>query len=184
MRGVELRTTRLTVRTPIKGDGIRYARYYQENRDFLQPFSPRFDQGMFSAADWEASVPIIQQQFASGHSIRFMLLEGTELIGVANFTQISRSPTFSAILGYTLSESKQGQGYMKEALEEILRYVFEVRNLHRVMANYMPRNERSGRLLRSLGFQVEGYSRDYLLINGVWEDHVLTARINPQWRPT
>lgn len=182
MRGVELKTHRLILRTPGKGDGVRYARYYQENREFLQPFSPHFDSGMFSAAEWEASIPLIQQQFAAGSSARFLLLDGDETIGVANLTQIARGPTYSAVLGYTLSESKQGKGYMKEALLEITRYMFETRNLHRIGANYMPRNERSGRLLRSLGFQVEGYARDFLLIDNKWEDHVLTALTNQNWK--
>jgi ribosomal-protein-alanine N-acetyltransferase len=30
---------------------------------------------------------------------------------------------------------------------------------------------------------VEGYARDYLLINGRWEDHVLTGIVNPDWKP-
>jgi ribosomal-protein-alanine N-acetyltransferase len=51
------------------------------------------------------------------------------------------------------------------------------------MANYIPVNERSGRLLRRLGFTVEGYARDYLLIAGKWEDHVLTALANADWKP-
>ncbi|MNL86782.1 ribosomal-protein-S5-alanine N-acetyltransferase [compost metagenome] len=46
------------------------------------------------------------------------------------------------------------------------------------MANYIPENERSGALLKRLGFEVEGLARDYLKINGAWRDHVLTARIN------
>jgi ribosomal-protein-alanine N-acetyltransferase len=49
--------------------------------------------------------------------------------------------------------------------------------LHRVEANYQPNNERSGRLLRALGFTVEGYARAYLYIDGEWRDHVLTAKI-------
>lgn len=47
------------------------------------------------------------------------------------------------------------------------------------MANYVPTNERSGRLLRRLGFTVEGYARDYLFIDGAWRDHVLTSLTNP-----
>ena len=43
------------------------------------------------------------------------------------------------------------------------------------MANHLPRNERSARLLARLGFEREGYARRYLQIAGVWEDHVLTA---------
>jgi len=30
---------------------------------------------------------------------------------------------------------------------------------------------------------VEGYARDYLLINGKWEDHILTSLVNPHWKP-
>lgn len=182
MRGAELRSERLTIRTPVKGDGARYARYYTENAAFLQPYSPKFDSGMFSISEWESSIPLIQQQFSNGISIRFILLEEDEMIGVANLTQLHRSPAYSGMLGYTLSEAKQGKGYMKEALREVLKYAFEARNLHRITANYMPRNERSGRLLRSLGFLVEGYARDYLLIDGKWEDHVMTALTNPDWR--
>ena len=182
MRGVELRTSRLVVRTPIKGDGTRYARYYTLNRDFLQPYSPRFDAGMFSALEWESSIPIIQQQFGQGTAARFVLLEDDYIIGVANMTQMTRSPSHSAILGYTLSESHQGRGFMKEALVEVIRWAFEDRKLHRITANYMPRNERSGHLLRSLGFAVEGYARDYLLINRVWEDHIMTSLTNPNWK--
>ena len=43
------------------------------------------------------------------------------------------------------------------------------------MANYMPINFRSAKLLHRLGFTVEGYAKNYLLINNRWEDHVLTA---------
>jgi ribosomal-protein-alanine N-acetyltransferase len=43
----------------------------------------------------------------------------------------------------------------------------------------VPTNERSGRLLRRLGFVVEGYARDYLFIGGQFRDHVLTSLTHP-----
>lgn len=49
------------------------------------------------------------------------------------------------------------------------------------MANYMPHNRRSGNVLKSLGFNIEGYARDYLYINGYWEDHILTSLTNKNW---
>ena len=42
------------------------------------------------------------------------------------------------------------------------------------------RNERSGRLLERLGFEKEGYAKRYLKIDGLWEDHVLTAKVRTQ----
>lgn len=172
----------MTVRTPKFGDGAGYARYYRENRDFLQPFSPTFEDAMFTDREWEASIPIIHQQFVAGNSIRFVLDMGGRIVGVANLTHLSRSPSYSATLGYTLDEKLQGKGLMREALEAVIEYTFRSRNFHRIRADYMPRNERSGRLLRHLGFQVEGYARDHLLINGQWEDHIMTSLMNPDWR--
>jgi ribosomal-protein-alanine N-acetyltransferase len=70
---------------------------------------------------------------------------------------------------------------MYEALTAAIKYGFEELNLHRVMANYMPTNERSGKLLGRLGFTVEGYARNYLRLAGDWKDHILTALINESW---
>lgn len=68
---------------------------------------------------------------------------------------------------------------MKRSLEAGNRHCFEQIGLHRIMANHLPRNVRSERLLASLGFEKEGYARAYLKIAGVWEDHVLRALTNP-----
>lgn len=183
MQGVSFKTARLTVRTPQAGDGEHYARYYTENRAFLQPLSPTFGEDMFSAIDWEGSIPIIKHEFSTGRSARFCLFHENTMVGVANLTSMTRSPSHTCILGYTLSQSMQGNGYMREALLPVIDFAFTQRNIHRITANYMPHNQRSGRLLRSLGFQVEGYSRDYLLIDGKWQDHILTALLNPKWQP-
>ena len=40
---------------------------------------------------------------------------------------------------------------------------------------------RSGNLLARLGFEKEGYAKDYLLIDGEWRDHVLTALTTQDW---
>lgn len=182
MQGVELRTKRLVVRTPKRGDGGEYARYYIENRAFLQPFSPTFNDEIFSARGWESSISIIDRHFVQGLAVRFGLFLEGELIGVANFTDLKGSPLFVATLGYTLSQQHQGKGLMHEALIVAIDHMFTNLKLHRISANYMPRNERSGRLLRKLGFVVEGYARDYLLIDGRWEDHVLTSVLHPDHR--
>ena len=72
---------------------------------------------------------------------------------------------------------------MSESVAAVIRYAFDEMGLHRVKAAYLPSNERSGRLLRRLGFVVEGYARDYLLIQGRWQDQLLVSLVNPDWRP-
>jgi ribosomal-protein-alanine N-acetyltransferase len=72
---------------------------------------------------------------------------------------------------------------MFEALQAAITYVFADMSLHRIMANYVPGNKRSGALLSRLGFVQEGYARDYLFLNGKWCDHVMTSLTNANWRP-
>jgi ribosomal-protein-alanine N-acetyltransferase len=83
-------------------------------------------------------------------------------------------------LGYSIARQDQGAGLMQEILEAGIGYMFEVRDLHRIMANHIPGNHRSENLLRRLGFVREGYAQSYLNIDGRWQDHVLNALINPK----
>jgi len=101
------------------------------------------------------------------------------VLGVCNFTQIARGTMQSCHLGYALAANHEGQGLMREALTAAIDYLFLELELHRIMAGYMPHNERSAGLLARLGFEIEGHARQYLRIDGKWQDHVLTALINP-----
>ena len=104
------------------------------------------------------------------------------MVGNLSLTQIVRGALHACTLGYALSADAQGHGYMLEAVRGAVAYAFGTLGLHRVMADYMPRNRRSATVLRQAGFVVEGYAREYLRINGRWEDHVLTAITNDQWK--
>jgi ribosomal-protein-alanine N-acetyltransferase len=100
-----------------------------------------------------------------------------------NLNQIARGVLHRAVLGYGLAADRQGQGLMVEACRRVIDYAFDDLRLHRVSADYVPHNVRSAAVLKRLGFTVEGYARDYLLINGRWEDHVRTGLVNPRWKP-
>ena len=67
---------------------------------------------------------------------------------------------------------------MKQIVTHVIEFAFQELNLHRITATHMPANQRSAGLLKELGFEKEGYAKEYLLINGEWEDHVLNSLIN------
>jgi len=71
----------------------------------------------------------------------------------------------------------QGKGLMYEALMPTIHFMQEQQQMHRIMANYMPNNHRSGNLLKKIGFKPEGYAKAYLQINGEWQDHILMSLI-------
>ncbi|WP_209313631.1 GNAT family N-acetyltransferase [Jannaschia formosa] len=68
---------------------------------------------------------------------------------------------------------------MSKILSAALAHVFDELDFHRVMANHLPENERSARLLSRIGFEREGYAKSYLKIAGRWRNHVLTSKPNP-----
>jgi [ribosomal protein S5]-alanine N-acetyltransferase len=77
----------------------------------------------------------------------------------------------SAYLGYYAFHPFEGQGYMREGLELLLRHAFGDLRLHRVQASIQPENERSIALVRAAGFRYEGLALRYLKIGGRWRDH-------------
>ena len=62
-----------------------------------------------------------------------------------------------------------------------LGFAFERLKLHRVEAACLPHNAPSRGLLLKSGFREEGYAREYLCIDGRWQDHVLFAMLRDEW---
>jgi len=77
---------------------------------------------------------------------------------------------------------QQGRGIATEAAAAVIRFAFDELDLHRLETGYFPHNIASGKVLRKLGFNVEGYARDYLFIDGAWRDSILVSLINERWR--
>jgi ribosomal-protein-alanine N-acetyltransferase len=180
-----LTTPRLIVRMADYRDVPAIVDYYSVNKAFLKPYEPTRSPSFFSRTFWQMQVEQNRLQFRQDTALRLFIFEQADsevVIGAINFSQFFREPFHSCVVGYSLAEAKQNNGFMREALATAIDYQFKEQNFHRIMANYMPRNQRSGNLLRRLGFVVEGYARDYLQINGNWEDHILTSAINPHWR--
>jgi ribosomal-protein-alanine N-acetyltransferase len=179
-----IETQRLIMRLAEVADVREIIRYYGENRDHLQPFSPTYPPDFLDEATWLEQVRTRLPEFAAGAGFRAFVFARelpSRIIGNLNLTQVHRGAFQSCVLGYNLAADEQGKGYMTEAVRGAVAFAFETWKLHRVAAGYMPRNTRSAAVLERCGFKVEGNAPAYLLIDGQWEDHVLTAIINPSW---
>ena len=165
----------------------RMVSYVTENREHHAQWSPLVPKEYFTEKYWRERLRSAREEFKRRESLRLVFFRRNQkdgrVLGTCNFTNFIRGPFQACYLGYMLDKEAVGRGLMHEALTAAIRYVFDELRLHRIMANYMPRNERSGRVLRRLGFSVEGYARDYLLIAGRWEDHILTALTNTKLEP-
>jgi len=184
MPEVTISTERLTLRPAGADDVPAILRYFTGNREFLEPWEPRKPERFFTGEFWSEQVQRNRDQLDAGTAVRLFIFPNDapgEVIGTVNLTEIVRGAFHACYLGYGLSAAREGHGYMREALRGAIGHAFGALRLHRIMANYLPHNRRSGNVLKGLGFTVEGFARDYLRINGRWEDHVLTSLTNPEW---
>jgi ribosomal-protein-alanine N-acetyltransferase len=180
-----LTSDRLLLRMAVIEDIPYILEYFTENKEYLTPFYPRWDENFFTSDYWQYQVETSFWEFFNNYSLKLFIYrkhQPRQILGTANFINFVYSAAQFCNLGYSLAQSAQGYGYMTEALSISTEYVFQELNLHRIMANYMPHNRPSGNVLKRLGFVVEGYARDYLMINGKWEDHIFTSLTNPHWR--
>lgn len=181
----ELRTDRLRLGLLASDRASEVAAFFEHNLEHFEPWDPPHPDDFVTQAFWRDRLERNRAECTDGHSLRFfLLLRDTGAIGgTCSFDNFSHGPFQACTLGYGLGREYEGQGLMSEALNAAIPYVFGVIGLHRIMANYMPENERSSALLERLGFEREGYAKDYLFIRGAWRDHVLTALTNPNPKP-
>ncbi|EKO3431689.1 ribosomal protein S5-alanine N-acetyltransferase [Vibrio fluvialis] len=174
----------IILRTAEFDDAARIANYFTVNRDYLKPWEPKREEAFFSELGWQQR--LIKLSELHKMSLGFYLLiidaDSDEMLGTISFSNISRFPFYACNVGYSLAEQAQGKQIMTRALKMACDYMFNEQNLHRVMASYMPHNKRSEAVLQRLGFVHEGQAKDYLLIDGQWQDHNLTSLVNPNWK--
>ncbi|MEV2356285.1 GNAT family protein, partial [Paenibacillus larvae] len=151
-----------------------YHQFRNENRPFFTPFEGLKDDASFTLASHQAAVQqsVEEADLDKAYGFGIFLRASGTLIGTIRLSMISRGVFQNAYLGYSMAEKYNGHGFMTEAVNLCLNVAFGALKLHRVQANVMPRNLASQRVLEKNGFTREGYSRNYLKINGKWEDHI------------
>ena len=176
-----LETPRTRIRLAEEKDASKLLRYRVENRAHLAPWEPLRESEYYTLEHCLKTIVDGRENARQDRGYPLMVFDRAEqsMLATCTFANIVRGAFQACHLGYGVTLHMEGQGLMREVLEAGIAWVFGELRLHRIMANYLPRNERSARLLASLGFEREGYAKRYLQIAGVWEDHVLTARICP-----
>lgn len=101
----------------------------------------------------------------------FLKEQPNQIIGTVCFHGITRAFYQSCELGYKFSSEFHGQGYAQEAISRCIAIAFDELEIHRITALVCQGNEPSMRLLDRIGFQQEGLCRDYLYLQGQWQDH-------------
>lgn len=186
-RSLRIERGRIYLRPPRQKDWRVWAKLRSESRDFLTRWEPTWPYDALTRSAFRRRVLAYTQEMRQGSSYSFLIFahEDNQLIGGATLSNIRRGVAQSASLGYWIGADYARQGYMSEALTAVLDFSFSHLGIHRVEAACLPNNAASRALLTKIGFAEEGYARQYLRINGAWQDHVLFAilRDDPRYEP-
>lgn len=104
-----------------------------------------------------------------------------EPIGFA-FFRVTALANDALEIGYRLAPAMHRRGYGHEALRELMRFLFEVGEAHRLVASCVAENEPSWRLLEKLGMRREGLLRAHSRLDGAWRDECVYGLLAAEWR--
>ena len=104
-------------------------------------------------------------------------------IGSLGFYKWAPSASYQAEMGYDLAREHWGKGIMTEAMKAVIDFGFEKMELNRIEVFIMPRNKRSIKLIKNLGFKREGLLRQrYFDEFGNYADDVLFSMLRADWK--
>lgn len=115
------------------------------------------------------------------YELALVTFEDAQIVGKVGLRQDEQDPRLAEVW-FTLRRDAQGHGYAKEAMEELLRFGFEVLKLHRAYADCDPRNRASATLLERLGFRREGHLVQNVFLKGEWCDSLVFGLLASEWR--
>lgn len=170
-----LESERLYLRPPKAQDYAQWFTTRSRSRHDLEDYEPRWPAGCLTKDFFIKRLRFQSENWARDRSYSFFIFRsGTdELIGGINLNSVLRGGIQHASIGYWLDIHARGHGYMHEATQRLLRFAFNDLKLRRVNISCLPYNERSRKVIERLGFEKEGYAKNYLQINGHWQDHLL-----------
>lgn len=86
-----------------------------------------------------------------------------------------------AEIGITISHLDQKKGFAKEAMIGILSFLFDVKDIHRVVEIVDAENIASINLLKSIGFRQEGHFIENVFFKGKWGSEYQFALLKSEW---
>jgi len=179
-----VRTARMTLRPIEAEDRKEFVRVLETGRAAYAPWLPALAPG----ETWEHLFERDLEKASSDTHLRLVgVLSDGRIAGSFNLGEIVRGVFDCAYGSWRTDPKLWGQGFGTEGVSALLDIAFSHHGgvgLHRVQANIIPANGRSIRLAERVGFRREGLALKYLKIAGVWQDHLMFAKVTEEHQPT
>jgi [ribosomal protein S5]-alanine N-acetyltransferase len=167
------------LRAPQSGDYAEWAAIRETSRAFLTPWEPTWPADDLTRSAFRRRLRRYAEDQRNDQAYAYFLFRSGDqvLVGGLTLANLRRGVAQAGSLGYWIGAPYARRGYMTAAVEALIPYAFTTLRLHRLEAACIPTNAASISLLEKTGFEREGYAREYLCINGQWQDHLLYARL-------
>jgi RimJ/RimL family protein N-acetyltransferase len=165
-----------------------------ESRDIAAFSAYRSDENIARYQGWDAPYSLEQAEkfveemqavtpgeLGQWFQLALELKNNTVLIGDVAF-KVLKNNRLTAEIGMTLAADYHNQGFGVEAVTEMVRYLFEDLEMHRVIANCDPQNHTAYRLLEKVGLRREGDFVESLWYKGYWASEYWYAILDREWR--
>lgn len=165
------------MRAPQMADFPEWAALREASRAFLVPWEPTWPHDDLTRSAFRRRLKRYAEDLRSDQAYPFFLFRKDDnvLVGGLTLANIRRGVAQAGSLGYWMGQAYAGRGHMTAAVAALIPFSFGTLRLHRLEAACIPTNVTSIRLLEKTGFTREGFAREYLCINGTWQDHLLYA---------
>jgi [ribosomal protein S5]-alanine N-acetyltransferase len=170
----------VVLRTPQMTDFEEWAALRESSREFLAPWEPTWPIDDLTRGAFRRRIKRYAEDLRSDQGYAFLIVRYSDgaLVGGLTLANIRRGVAQAGSIGYWTGLPYIRQGYMTAAVRAVIPFAFASLRLHRLEAACIPTNIGSIKLLEKTGFVREGYAREYLCINGTWQDHLLYGRLN------
>jgi ribosomal-protein-alanine N-acetyltransferase len=167
------------LRPPVANDFPEWASLREQSRAFLTPWEPIWPADDLTRAAFRRRLRRYAEDQRNDLAYSFLVFRSQDnaLAGGLTLANVRRGVAQAGSIGYWIGAPFARQGLMTAAVRALTPFAFGHLRLHRLEAACIPTNKPSIALLEKAGFQREGYARQYLCINGIWQDHLLFARL-------
>lgn len=167
------------LRQPQMSDFPEWAALRERSRSFLEPWEPIWPADDLTRSAFRRRLKRYVEDQRTDQAYSFFVFRsgGDVLVGGVTLSNVRRGVAQASSIGYWMGAPFARQGLMSRALRALIPFSFNNLRLHRLEAACITTNAASIRLLEKSGFQREGCARQYLCINGMWQDHLLYGRL-------
>ena len=178
-RKIRLESERLVLRLPEHTDFRKWAELREASASFLTQWEPTWSTDHLTRRNFSGRVQWAARIQSQGSGLPLFLIrrEDGQVLGAITMDSIRRGPAQAGTIGYWIGQPYARQGFMREAINTLVRHAFSELDLSRVEAACLPENAASRAVLEKTGFKYEGVAQSYLQINGRWRNHVLYANL-------